>query len=347
MALLVAMLGLATLVDGWRHRWPGGRRQATSGATLVVIGAAWFLVAVTVVIPAAIGRGATESPFVSRYGQNGDSLTGLVRTVLTRPDIVWSVTPKRQVADYWLTLALGGGLTPLLSPLTLLAAPELAINSLSSFASQRAVATHYSLGAVLFVIAGAASGAAWLARSAAAWSSHRRLPAAQAGTLISMLLVAGGQAVDRGFLPGARLQRVDSPTARQATAAALFARIPPDAPLTVSANLLPHRSHRRWVYPFAYGFTPPRVATDPAPEWVLLDVADAEERLDGRSLEREVYLAPDLGVVAAADGYLLLRRGLTDKTLPPEFTRFALADPDVVSQPDPTTSAAGPGRTRL
>ena len=107
------------------------------------------------------------------------------------------------------------------------------------------------------------------------------------------------------------------------------------------ANLLPHLTHRFWIYPFAYGFTPPRVGRDQPAEWVLMDVTAAEDRTDGRSLEREVYGDPAYGVVAADNGYLLLRRGEPARELPPGFTRFALADPGEVERPDEVVSADG------
>jgi uncharacterized membrane protein len=370
-SLLVVMLGLAALVDGLRHGWPGGRRQAVVGLGLMVVGAAWFLVAIAVVIPAAVGHQATVSPFITRYGQYGDSLATVVRTLLTRPDIVWAVTPKREVAGYWLDLALGGGLLPLVSPLTLLAAPEVAINSLSSFIAQRASATHYSLPIVPFVVAGAVDGAARLTRwrkvgwgPSLARSWHwpglvtspaknglpRRADAIRHAPLNSWfsipvlllaLLVAGVNQADRGFLPGARKQRVYIAEARHVEAAAMLARIPATAAVMAQDNLVPHLTHRLAIYPFAYGFTPPRVGHDPPPDWVLLDVTRAEDRIDGRSIEREVYAAADYGVVAADNGYLLLRRGLAGKELPPAFTRFALADPAEIARPAHAESADG------
>jgi uncharacterized membrane protein len=340
MGLMVAGVGLAALADGLLHRWPGGRRQLIVGAGLAVGGAAWFLVSVTVVIPFFIGPAATESPFVARYSQYGDGLAGMARTFLLRPDIAWSVTPKREVALYWLTLLLGGGLAPLLSPLTLLAAPELAINSLSSFVAQRAMATHYSLSIVPFVVAGAADGAARLVRWLARGDIKRR-PRLLAGLLVVVLVVAGLNSLDRGFLPGARKYHPAVPTPRDAEAAAWFARIPLDAPVMASDRLVPHLTHRLHVYPFAYGFVPPVAGTDPPPEWVLLDVARAGDRADGRSLEREIFEHPDYGVVAADNGYLLLRRGVTTKELPPGFTRFALASPDEIDRPETATSEDG------
>ena len=222
---------------------------------------------------------ATESPFVARYGQYGDSLAGMARTFLTRPELVWQVTPKREVASYWLTLLLGGGLLPLLSPLTLLAAPEVAINSLSSFVAQRAVATHYSLPIVAFVVAGAADGAARLA----GWRRRPASPLVLTLILLPALLLATVNAVDRGFMPGARKHRAYIATERHGEAGAFFARVGPSILIVAQANLLPHLTHRFWIYPFAYGFTPPRVGRDQPTEWVLMDVTAAEDRADGRA----------------------------------------------------------------
>lgn len=364
-SLMIALIGLVVLLDGLRHGWPGKRRQAIVGLSLALGGALWFLLSVAVVIPFFVGHQATESPFVARYGRYGASLLGIIQTLLTRPDIVWRVTPKEEVLLYWLNLLLGGGLVSLVSPLVLLAAPELAINSLSSFGAQRASATHYSLSIVAFIIAGAADGAGRLASWLSHLPRHRiidrlgrrpidgpgRSPvqepsrpagaagAAVAGILAMALIIAGLNAIDHGFLPGMRKYRQYLPAARHAEASTLIASIPAADPVTVQENLLPHLTHRFYVYPFAYGFTPPRIGGDPPPEWVLMDVTAAVDRVDGRSLEREVYAETGYGVMAATNGYLLLRRGLADKRLPDDFFRFARAEAAEIGQPARLTSA--------
>jgi uncharacterized membrane protein len=340
--LIVALLGMAALLAGGRGRRPGSRAQVAIGAALLIGGLAWFVMSVAVVIPALAGRGQTVSPFLSRYGQYGSSLLAVILTLLTRPDLVWALAPKRDIAAYWSSLLLSGGLLPLLSPLALLAAPEVAVNSFSSFAAQRASATHYSLATVPVLVAAAAAGAAWLrcwlVRWRPSWSG-----ASLALILVPALLLAALASIDRGFAPWARKHRTYEPEARHATALQWIDQVPAGAVVVAQDNLTPRLAHRPTIYHFAYGFTPPLVGTDPPPEWVLLDVTAAEDRADGRSLEYEAYTHPDYGVVAAADGYLLLRRGIADKALPPSFTRFALAAP--AEAPGPLTVSAD-GRLR-
>jgi hypothetical protein len=97
------------------------------------------------------------------------------------------------------------------------------------------------------------------------------------------------------------------------------AQLPPDAAVTATAAVHPHVSHRRAVYQFPIGVTPPGVA-----DWALLDVTTATDMAPGDVRATvEAMLAGEWGVVDGADGFLLLHKGAPDKQIPPAFYDFA------------------------
>jgi hypothetical protein len=114
-----------------------------------------------------------------------------------------------------------------------------------------------------------------------------------------------------------------------------LAQIPPDAAVTATAAVHPHVSHRRYVYQFPTGLEAPVPA-----EWALLDVTTATDMAPGdvRSTV-ETMLDGEWGVVDAADGFLLLRRGVADKAIPPAFYDFARSQGAVTEDAPPLAFA--------
>ena len=119
-------------------------------------------------------------------------------------------------------------------------------------------------------------------------------------------------------------------TAHHQLAQELMALIPPDAALSTQSGLYPHLAHRQKAYFFP--------AVNDA-EYVLLDVTGPSFPI---TLE-EVYATADrllnsgeYAVLAARDGYLLLKRGGTGQIgghLPGEFYTFARVDERAVPRP--------------
>ncbi|MBA3533883.1 MAG: hypothetical protein H0T73_18345, partial [Ardenticatenales bacterium] len=92
--------------------------------------------------------------------------------------------------------------------------------------------------------------------------------------------------------------------------------IPAHAPLSADPQLHPHLAHR----PDAYRF--PNVGENA--EWVLVDVTTNSTQHPA-DLRRDLLALLDKGwgIAEARDGYLLLKRGATEKQLPREFFWFA------------------------
>jgi hypothetical protein len=97
------------------------------------------------------------------------------------------------------------------------------------------------------------------------------------------------------------------------------AQIPHDTAVTATAAVHPHVSHRRYIYQFPLGLDAPVPA-----EWALLDVTTNTDMAPGDLKTRvENMLAGEWGVVDAADGFLLLRKGATAREIPHAFADFA------------------------
>jgi hypothetical protein len=105
--------------------------------------------------------------------------------------------------------------------------------------------------------------------------------------------------------------------------------IPARAGVSASSSLNPHVSQRERLYLF-----PDTEGAD----YIFLDVTATPHPIDVPSLEwrvRELLQSGEWGVVAAKDGYLLLKRGASERDLPEEFYSFAKAkDVDIRQRAD-------------
>ncbi|MBA2393572.1 MAG: DUF2079 domain-containing protein, partial [Ktedonobacteraceae bacterium] len=126
-------------------------------------------------------------------------------------------------------------------------------------------------------------------------------------------------------------------SAHTSLAQRFIAMIPLDASVSAQTKLVPHLSHRANIYMFPYGtpFNPTQpatVSTDKA-DYILLDL-EGDYYPYNTSLEyihdvKTVLLSGDYGVLAAQDGYLLLKRGLPQPGISPDSVVSAaqLTDP--------------------
>ena len=176
MALLAAGIGLWA---AWRAWWDG--RRAGHGADMaygigaglaaLLLGLAWFYVATFVIVPAYAQPlyGAAESTYFQRYGALGDSSADILRSLVTQPQVVWSITSEGPRAAYLLGLFVAFAFFPLIGfELVLLSLPLLLANLLSAYPAQYYGEFHYSAPLVPYFAAAAAYGLARLWRPLAA-----------------------------------------------------------------------------------------------------------------------------------------------------------------------------------
>jgi uncharacterized membrane protein len=309
--LLVAMMGL--------YAWLVLRRPRL-GLTTVALAGGWSLLAVLGIQNAVAGGNIHWG----RYAYLGETTAQKLITLATRPDLVFAQLGKANVGRYFFELLLPVGFTALLAPeVLLLALPSLAINLLADFAPMHQATTLIYAAPVLpFVMLAAVMGVARVndridrTRMTPTDAAQNPRPSVHSAfQWTAALLVLGGALIGQrlwGVLPGSGNHLALVETAHHRRAQAVIAQIPPDAAVSAQDRLNPHVSGRRTVYIF------PRV--DDA-DSVLLDVTGPAWPQHPSDLRRsvEALLAGDFGVAAAQDGYLLLQRGATEKTLPPEF----------------------------
>ncbi len=353
-ALLAGGVGVwagwrSTLV-GWgdatpRRSWAG----AGLGSLLALAGLAWFYVATFVIVPAHAMDvyGVAESTYFRRYGALGDSPLDIARNLVTQPGLVWAIAREPARLAYLWGLATPFGLLALAAPeVALLAGPVLLANLLSAYPAQYYGEFHYSAPVVVYFAAAAAFGLArvWRftgARLARGSAHFQHMPAAHPAVMAAASLAHNGRTALRPLLAGALVVwlvgwagtsytaagrgpgggRYDPTpvTAHHRLLARFTAQIPRDAAVTATAAVHPHVALRRYVYQFPTGLEPPGEA-----EWALLDVTTATDMAPGDVRTTvEAMLAGEWGVVDAADGYLLLRKGATVRAIPPAFYDFA------------------------
>jgi len=295
-ALAVCMLGLVLAVLGERR----------AGLLTAAAGAGWFLVATKVVIPAA---GGGDGPFYQElFPGFGESLGEIVWNMVVHPSrLLELATRPDRLTYYWQVLA-PVAFFPLAAPLVLLiSAPQTVINVTSGHALTHDSKFHYTAIVLAGVFLATVEAMAWVGRDRVA---VRR---ALAGVLVGTSLVANvawspsplGRQFDDGIWAPA--------DPRHAIVRAALGRVPPDAGVSASYNLIPHLTHRVYAYEFP---NPWRVANwgahgENPPDPDTVDYLVLDERLLGD--QRPLYerlLGPDGGYrkVFASDGIVVAER---------------------------------------
>jgi uncharacterized membrane protein len=270
LVLAAACKETVPLVIGTMGLYFALRKRSWRPLVLTAAAAAYFAVAVWVIIPHFNGG---QSAFIARYGEYGQGAGEVVRTALTHPGRTVTDLVALSNLDYWLKLLWPLGFASLLSPLTLLiATPDLLLNALSATTFQRRIEFHYTALEIPFLWAAAALGVMRLWR----WlgGGFRRPEKAMAGqrvrreTLALLVLVA---ALSGNYfmgplpfsLPGAAY--TGKYYARTAHAAALdeaVRLIPDGAKVSANNNAGAQLAARRIAYVFPY-FA--------GADWVLVD----------------------------------------------------------------------------
>lgn len=290
-ALFVIMLGVYALIS---------RKPKWFVIAPIVLGAAWFYLAVFVIVPRFK---TTPGGFVyfETYKYLGNTPGEMLLTIITRPLFVLQnvLTPGK--LQYLAQLFGPVGFLSFLRPdVLLLAAPTLAFNLLSP--QQLHWSIRYQYGSMIYPVAfcAAVMGIVLLLRwkaLTARLSSSVILNGALSWMVLTTLAanILMGNPVVPYLAKGS--------TSRTAAANQVVAMVPPDAKLAVSSLLAPHLSQREHFYFFPphefYTNNPVQVA-----DYILIDL-----RTDGdASVVPQLRRDPAWQVLYNADDYLLLKR---------------------------------------
>jgi uncharacterized membrane protein len=302
----------------WLGLWQLARRRWRLGAALVAGGAAWFIFATRLLVPALVGGG--ESLHVSRFARYGDTLPAIALFALTNPLLVAGDMLAPGAGAYLLSLLIPFALLPLLSPYALLALPALAINLLSAFEGQRSLEFHYNSLIVALLAVAALDAACKIVGWADARSLRRnppgppqrgkvdalgegaavarpfalRRPSVLVLGLTALLLVAALLSQGREEL---RRVGVAQAEARDLGLAArrdyVLSQIPPAAAVSAQSQFHPHLSQRRqaFIYPNPFiaadFYNPQAMPFTPQIDYVVLDT----RRVAGGAVPIEAQLA--------------------------------------------------------
>jgi len=227
-----------------------GRRLA--GWSIAAFGVAALLVNFLVVIPHFSPSGV--DPFAARYGAIGATPRGVLHTAAHDPlAFVHTVATWHKLIFVALVLAPFLGLWLLEPLLALGAAPDLAINLLSSKPEQTTIQFHYTAGIVPFVVAASIFGAAKLKRHPDRVSFYA-LAGAACMALYSPIYFTGHDI--RAAVGGS--------ASRDAKTAALR-MIPAGVPVSASNQLSAYLSARKRIIVFTY--------VEEA-KWIIVDAGD-------------------------------------------------------------------------
>jgi len=308
MPLLVVMMGLYALLM---------QRNRRAGLAAISLGLAWFIVAVYVIIPYYNPEG--ESPYLAAYGYLGGGPFGVLKGLLTRPDLVISNLFIRDKALYLWGLLAPVAFLPLLAPQILsLSLPTLAINLLSTkpefYTLER---FHYAAPLVPFVVLSALLGVDYLV---AHLSPRLRVKRQTLLCLLSTLVLISTLLYHRGhgFTPLAAGFQIPKVTPHHRLAKELMALIPEGAIVSAQSRLNPHLSQRERIYMF------PKVEDA---DYIFFDVSVDSWPIhpnDQKAIFEALVEEEEFGILASVDGYLLLQRGLSGaKELSDGFYDFA------------------------
>jgi uncharacterized membrane protein len=143
-----ALSPVITMMGVWLF-WFEKRRFC--GLFALITGAGWFLIATQWIIPTLTGG---EAAAVGRYSYLGDSVFGIAKNLILRPDIVLSHVFSWPTLRYFILLLgpLAWGLSPRhLAPLVSVI-PTLMFNILSEAPGQRSLHNQYSLPILPFLL---------------------------------------------------------------------------------------------------------------------------------------------------------------------------------------------------
>ncbi|MEW6231105.1 MAG: DUF2079 domain-containing protein [Chloroflexota bacterium] len=306
MALVGVMFGLYALVV---------QRDRVLGLVTTAASLAWFAIALYLVIPSFSPSGGFV--LFQRYAEVGGTPLGVVRSFLLQPGLVLNVVARPEKMDYLLGLLASAGFAPLLAPEVLaLAAPSLGINLLSNYPAMYSGVSHYSAPIVPFLVVASIYGTSRARQIAGICLPAKAGSRVFTGAATTVLVLSVGLThYHLGFTPLGRRFAIPKVTPHHRLLERFVRQIPAEAVVSTQPPLYPHLSGRRFIY---------LVPDLNDAEYVLLDVTSRVDMHpnDFYAFFQDRLLARGYGVVDAADGYILLRRGSWDRLLPDGFYSF-------------------------
>jgi uncharacterized membrane protein len=317
--LVIACFGLWSMI--FQQRW-------RSGLGLLLLAIAW--VGVTLLMYRTFSP--TGHPLLdTRYAYLGKGPIEIARNIFLHPfSLIYQHVLEHTHRQYLRILLAPVGYLPLLAPWVLvLAVPSLAVNLFSSDPNQYLGVFQYSAEIVPVLIFATIEGIVVIIL-ACQWFSNRLRERYQQPRQTSEQTITVPGRFERWLRPAAlviligfvlfAMVREDYPygslpfsrgfswpqvTAHDSLAQRFIDMIPATASVSAQSSLVPHLSERNSVYLFPY--------QDDRADYIFLDITSFTYPFNSSQYTTEVkkvILSGNYGVVAAQDGYLLLKKGL-------------------------------------
>jgi uncharacterized membrane protein len=338
--LVIVMIGFWSML--FQRRW-------LSGSGLALLGISWFLLATYVVMPHFSPTG--HPLLISRYSDVGESPLGLLKSMLFHPrTFLATYVQEKDHFAYIHTLLGPAGYLPgrngdpifylaLLAPwIIVLALPSILINLVSSNPQMYSGLFQYSaeiVPVVMFAVIESLVLIMWLCRLCIIGVQRAKQRRAQAAFVFTprvekrvqvvstglLVLLSIGMLVSvtrsdyyfHGQLPFAQGFSWPQSSSHVALAQRFIDLVPAQASVSAQTKFVPHMSQRDRIYMFPY--------EDTEADYVLLDVTGDiypySNSTEYVSQVKSVMLTGKYGVLAAQDGYLLLKRGLAGPKISP------------------------------
>ena len=272
-----------------------------SGLGLAATAAAAFVLLIVVVIPSWI-----QTPYFSvfnRWRHLGNTPWELIASPVLRPDVFFGTVLQPERLGYLVMLLVPLGGLPLLAPEVLaVGLPPLVSNLFSSSEMQYSIRGHYTATLTPVLIAAAVVGS----RRAAAWVEERGWhPRAVLGAMAATSVIASVTFSPLPWSQDAFARKQFWNASPRPAIAAIVARIPSDASVSVANHVGAHVALRNGIYLFPAG-------ADTA-DFVLVDVGGLD--YVGSSPDPEAFrpllrhLVDTRPLVAIEDGLALFGRG--------------------------------------
>lgn len=250
-ALVVAMFGVYALPQ--RKRW-------TLSWLPIAVGALWFVMVVYVIVPAHSTAGFI---YEDNYGWLGGGLTGIIKSVLTRPWYVAQGVFTAAKLRYTFDLLFPFAFLPLLRPrILLIPLPIYVLNMLSGYENQFSIVHHYNalivpwlMIAAIEAVGDLADGRGIVGGRIAALRLRDRdgapTPASGvAASLVGVMLLCSLVQQETINSPVQSYLLHHQPNARASAGRTLIRQVPNTAPLAITQKLAGDTPDRRYIYSF-------------------------------------------------------------------------------------------------
>jgi uncharacterized membrane protein len=263
------------------------RKRSWRPLLVSAVALAYFALAVGVIMP-HYNKGGPPA-LLARYAQYGTGTGDIMKNVVRHPGHTLHDLAAADNLRYWRDLLWPVGYTSLISPLTtLISAPELLINGLSSRAQQRVITYHYSAGIIAFVFAGVVLGLVrlrtWVERVAQRPRFvRRRWTAIGARWLgydtfaLALFVLCAYSIYVMGPLPlpfsgAGATSETYAYTAHAKVLQAAVAAIPANAVVSANNNAGAQLSARRTIYTFPVISNAEYILVDTTQQWVFDEI---------------------------------------------------------------------------